>query len=43
MDTKLVSSTVGRGGQLNIYMIEFTCIYSQEIFWIAISYLQFKM
>lgn len=40
MGTKLAYSIVEKGGQLN-YMIEFICIYSQELFCIAVSYLQF--
>lgn len=40
-DTKLSSSTVGKGGPFNFYLIEFIYIFSQEYFCIAISYLQF--
>lgn len=41
MDTKLASFTGGKGDQLNFNMTEFICIYIQELFYIAVSYLRF--
>lgn len=40
MVTKLASSVVGKGGLLNFYLTEFIYIYSQELFCIAITYVQ---